>query len=277
MDDLKKRVILQKQVSVHAKYFKGLMDKYILDDLVSNYEGKCMNEGYVIPGSMKLLKRSQGVIKSNTFKGYITYNVSVAMDVINPVEGDIFKCEVSDITKIGFMAENDILRIAGMSYHNENSELFSNLEVGDTVTVEVIDSRFEFLGKSMDVMVKLIENIDPDVDSEAESEAESEAKSEAESEAESEADSKNKEKLNSNENIQKNKLDVGIDDDIDDEFDFEDDDDDVSEISSMEGDDVVDDDENQNNEDKDDDDAVSEGSDDDEDDDDVDDDDDGDI
>lgn len=158
MDDLKYNIDLNDTILIHPKFFKGNMDSIIIDNLTSRFDGKCSKHGYIIPDSLKLLKRGMGEITNNNFHGYIKFKVKYSVDIVNPVRGDKFKCNISNITKPGFYSEKDQLEISIPFHYAKNPNRYKNLKVGDEITVEVIGSKFNYTSNKINIIARLIDS-----------------------------------------------------------------------------------------------------------------------
>jgi DNA-directed RNA polymerase subunit E'/Rpb7 len=92
--------ILIKRLCIKAKYLNEHIDEYINNYLKSNVEGKCIDEGYVEPNSIKVIKKSVGLILGSRFTGDVTYDIIYTANVCNPVTGNIINCKVKFIIVI---------------------------------------------------------------------------------------------------------------------------------------------------------------------------------
>lgn len=117
----------------------------LLKKLINCVEGKCIVEGYVKPGSVKIINYSAGKIAGE----YIEYNILYECLVCSPVEGDSLEAITKTITKAGIHAHvvddaNNIpivVFIAREHYHGDQH--FSSIHEGDRILVKTIGTRFE--------------------------------------------------------------------------------------------------------------------------------------
>ena len=65
-------------------------------------EGKCIVEGFVKTGSVRVITYSSGVIKANN----VVFDVVFECSVCFPVAGMLLNCVAKNITKAGVRAEN---------------------------------------------------------------------------------------------------------------------------------------------------------------------------
>lgn len=151
------RSILRKKIVLDAKYLNSKVDEYILSFLKNRLEGKCIHDGYVKPDSVRILRRSVGMLIGSRFTGDITYEIAYSAEVCNPVEGNIYECKVKKINnKSGIMASLGPLMISvGKQFHEDNLEIFDTLKVGDTIKVIVLGKTFALNDKEIKVVGKL--------------------------------------------------------------------------------------------------------------------------
>ena len=111
-----KRISLEKKDEVFGIYIKSVLEKKITLDiteiganieeilkkkLCDTYQGKCIPEGYIKPGSIKITTHSNGMIITD----YIEFHVIFECFICNPVEGQLIECTSKTITKAGIHAE----------------------------------------------------------------------------------------------------------------------------------------------------------------------------
>lgn len=155
------RSILRKKIIVDAKYLNERLDEYIHEYLKNKMEGKCIDEGYVRPESVRIIKRSAGVLLGSRFTGDITYEVAYTADLCNPYEGNIYDCKVKFKTKAGIMGYNGPLSfIVGKQFHENEIDAFESIKVGDMIKVYVLGKSFSVNDKEIQVVGKIhgIEN-----------------------------------------------------------------------------------------------------------------------
>ena len=82
-------------------------------------EGKCIDEGYIRPNSIKIVSYSAGVIIGNN----VIFNILFECLVCRPVEGMRFRALVKNVTKAGIRAEINENKITGCSIYCSRSSL----------------------------------------------------------------------------------------------------------------------------------------------------------
>ena len=157
-DNIYIKNILGDKINVEFKNINSNLEE-TLENIIKIKEGKCSKEGYIKPGSVKLMSYSSGELYSN----YVQFQVLYECLVTNPVEEMQLNCIVKSITKIGIRAElnddyNPFLIFIARDHHY-NNEYFSTIKINDIINIKVIGQRFELNDKYISVIAEL-ENID---------------------------------------------------------------------------------------------------------------------
>lgn len=119
-------------------------DSILIEKLKKQLEGKCSKHGYVIPGSLKLLTRSLGIVEKGHFTADILYYVRAEGKVYNPPDGTKVDGEVMSKNKMGlYVIINDAIRIMIPRDLHIGNESFDKVEIGDRVNIEIKKSRFQ--------------------------------------------------------------------------------------------------------------------------------------
>lgn len=162
--------VLTSNVVINPNMFLMGFDNAILKQLKKNIEGYCMMEGYIRPGSVKLLSRSKGYSTPGNFNGNIEYSVEYEADVCNPIKDQLIKCVVLDINKMGILAKATPLEIIIIKELHKNKNQFSKIKVGDSIDIKVIEKKFMFRDRKIDVIGILAsdENAKPKSNSQSE-------------------------------------------------------------------------------------------------------------
>ena len=120
--------------------------KKILEERVSYiYEGKCIDEGFIKPGSISLVTYSSGVINGE----YVEFQVIFDCMICNPVEGMLVECNTKTITKAGIHAVHTdkdgvspLTLFIARDHHNTNA-YFNSIKEDTNITVKIIGVRYE--------------------------------------------------------------------------------------------------------------------------------------
>jgi hypothetical protein len=119
-------------------------------------EGKCIFEGYIRPDSVRLLKRSVGVLLGSRFTGDMTYEVAFSADICNPMEGNVYDCKVKLVNKTGILCSNGPLSIVvGRELHENNMEAFNTIKANDNIKISVIGRKFALDDREIKVVAKV--------------------------------------------------------------------------------------------------------------------------
>jgi DNA-directed RNA polymerase subunit E'/Rpb7 len=141
-------------INLISKNIKQMIEKYIS----SNFEGRCILEGYAKPQSSKIITYSSGLIERGT---NINFEVVFECDICFPVEGCLLSCTAKNITKAGIRCESSdevpspIVVFIARDHHYSNS-YFADIKEGDKINVRVIGQRFELNDKSISIIGELI-------------------------------------------------------------------------------------------------------------------------
>lgn len=148
--------ILTKRVRVPYNVVGSNIAENIQKKLTESFSGKCIREGYVKTNSIRIISYSAGVISDR----YVGFIVVFECLICRPVEGMRFRAIVKNITKAGARCEtkediSPVVVFIARDHHFKNKE-FSNLKVGDEVTVRVIGIRFELNDTYISVIAELV-------------------------------------------------------------------------------------------------------------------------
>ena len=158
-DNIYNEMIINKTVSLPMQKVGANLISNINESIENEISGKCIKEGFIKPNSIKIINYSNGVLEDN----YINFQVVIECEVCCPVEGQILKCSVKNITKAGIKAEiqndeNNPLIIFVARDHNYLNKSFSNVKEEQEITVRVIGQRFELNDVNISVIADLVDN-----------------------------------------------------------------------------------------------------------------------
>lgn len=119
--------------------------------------GKCIVEGYVRPGSVRVITFSSGIVKGEN----ILFDVVFNCEVCYPVSGMNLNCIAKNITKAGIRAESAdeqpspfVLFVARDHFYA--SDYFNSIEENEKFVARVIAQRFELNDKYVSVIAELV-------------------------------------------------------------------------------------------------------------------------
>tara|TARA_E500000178_G_C16921891_1_gene707616 strand:- start:736 stop:1272 length:537 start_codon:yes stop_codon:yes gene_type:complete len=122
-------------------------------------EGKCIPQGYVRPGSTKIITYSSGVVNNEM----IEFHTSYECDICYPVEGYSLECISKTITKAGIHGEvhdedgNVPINVFIARDHHINDTIFDKIKEGNKFIASVIGVRFELNDPYISVIASLKE------------------------------------------------------------------------------------------------------------------------
>jgi DNA-directed RNA polymerase subunit E'/Rpb7 len=155
--------ILRKKINVEPKFLNNKLDEYIFDYLKKNMEGKCIAEGYIKPDTIKVIKKSVGMLLGSRFTGDITYEVIYTADVCNPLVENVIDCKVKFINKLGILGHNGPITIVVRKQFNGSDMQFDKIGVNDTIKVEIIAKKFHLNDKEIQVVSKIYNEMDDNI------------------------------------------------------------------------------------------------------------------
>lgn len=144
------------------KDFSELVDESVLEYLQKKFENKCTNDGFVLPNSIKLIKRTEVYFPMESMRLYYTTNATWSMKVCCPSPESILECKVLSKNKIGILAGlNDersplvILIPYDLCENNpEEYEIINNSSEGMWIKIYVLGKKFEQCDKKIIVIAK---------------------------------------------------------------------------------------------------------------------------
>jgi hypothetical protein len=151
-------VFTEERIELTAKEFSGITShEGIKDALVSKLkhnEGKCNANGYVKPGSIRLIDRSKGVAENGKFTANWIFDCKYACEVLKPVAYDprdpdsikssVLPALIIDINETGaYCAVEEAIRVLLPRDYHAGNPAFDALKKGSTVRVRMEKHRFQ--------------------------------------------------------------------------------------------------------------------------------------
>ena len=117
---------------------------------------KCSKEGYIRKKSITILSYSSGLVEANN----VIFDVMFECDICHPVEGQIIKCTVQNITRAGIRAtyvkeEVSPITIFVARDHHYNNEAFAKIKEDEEILIKVIGIRYELNDETISVLGEL--------------------------------------------------------------------------------------------------------------------------
>ena len=150
------RALITRTISLSINNIGTNLDKVLEEYISFNFESKCIVEGFVKPGTTKIVTYSSGLIQGVN----IIFEVVFECSICYPVEGMNIYCVVKNITKAGIRAESStdvpspfVVFIA--RDHHFNMPKFASMKEGDKFIANVIGQRFELNDKYISIIAQL--------------------------------------------------------------------------------------------------------------------------
>lgn len=130
----------------------------ILKKKLETYEGRCIKDGLIRPGTIRVLSFSDGQLLGSD----VVFDVYYSCYICNPVEGQKVRVKIDNISKAGIRAsygnqENfEPLDVFIPREHNQNHPRFKTLKRGNKVDIMIIGKGFELNDPSISVIAELI-------------------------------------------------------------------------------------------------------------------------
>ena len=152
------RCLITRKIVLPITCIGKTIKEVIEENIKSNFEGKCLVEGFIKPNSTKIITYSSGIIYRGSS---VSFEVVFECEVCFPVEGMLISCFAKNITKAGIRAEsaNDIptpVVVFIAKDHHYNISYFNEVKEGDKINVRVIGQRFELNDKYVSVIGELV-------------------------------------------------------------------------------------------------------------------------
>lgn len=157
-----KSVLTQKVILSITEVGKNVK-RNLEQKIVAKNEGKCIEQGFIRPNSVKIISYSAGVVNSEN----IDFKCVFECMICHPVEGMLIECFAKTITKAGIHAEvitdNDIVPITVFIArdHHSTNKYFSEIKENMQIAVKVIGSRFELNDPYICVIGQLVPPDEP--------------------------------------------------------------------------------------------------------------------
>jgi DNA-directed RNA polymerase subunit E'/Rpb7 len=146
---------INRRVSLNPRFLDVDFAKYIEKIVKNNVEGRCIREGYVVPGTTIVLERSMGNLNNNQFNGNIIYDVKIGVKICNIPVNSIVKAPIIKMNKLGLLAElGPLMIIVPKEIHN-NKDAFKDIKIGDEIELLIIGKTFELNSKKISVYARL--------------------------------------------------------------------------------------------------------------------------
>jgi len=161
--------LLNGNLTLDPKDLTDDIDIIIRNRLKEQVEGICFEDGYVIPDSVKIIKRKLGKVVTTNNKSGIVYNIEYKAKVICPSEGDIIDIYVNNVNKmgvIGYIRLNEdtdrtidgspLIIMIPQEYFLNTTYNIDDININQKLTISVIGSRVKFNSDKIQIIGKPI-------------------------------------------------------------------------------------------------------------------------
>ena len=155
--------LLTTSINVDMKNIKGDINELLYKLLKKKYEGVCNKDGYIQKGSLQIVNRSIGSVKTINNTSYIVYEITYKANKYSPVKGTKLDITINSITKmgiIGFLKDKDddtienspFIVIVPREYFEDDN--VDDYEVNSELKVQIEDSRIKYMSKNIQIVAK---------------------------------------------------------------------------------------------------------------------------
>jgi hypothetical protein len=122
------------------------------------FEGKCLVEGFIKPGSSTVITHSSGMVSGTNVKIEVVFECYICC----PVEGMLIECVAKNITNAGIRAESATEKVSPVVVfvtrdHHYMNPYFSKIQENDTFVARVIGQRYELNDKYVSIIAELVD------------------------------------------------------------------------------------------------------------------------
>ena len=149
--------VLEKNIILPMTSVGKNITEILMNAISFQIEGKCISEGYVKPGSSKLISHSAGLIERGN---KISFHVVFSCGVCYPIINSQIQCKIVSVTNSGIRAESvDTIPTCMVIYISRdlNPKELNEMEFveGKIISVKVIGKRFELNDAFVSVIAKI--------------------------------------------------------------------------------------------------------------------------
>jgi|TARA_B110001454_G_scaffold212426_1_gene229234 DNA-directed RNA polymerase subunit E'/Rpb7 len=150
--------LIEKTISINFNELTKNLDELLLKKLRFLYENKCNESGFIKKDSIELIKRTNGYISQYYELSNIQFNIIFKCNICNPSPDLTVECKIIEVIKPGIIAELFPLSIIVPIQLHSNKKIFSLLEIGQMITVKIMDSKFKKNEKEIQAVAMLVDD-----------------------------------------------------------------------------------------------------------------------
>jgi DNA-directed RNA polymerase subunit E'/Rpb7 len=156
-DSIYSRSLITRSILIPITGIGKNIQATIEKNIAIQFEGKCIVEGFVKPGSSRIITFSSGIVQATN----IVFEVVFECQICCPVEGMVINCVARNITKAGIRAESAIetpspVVVFVARDHHYEVPYFSSIKENDKFNIRVLGQRFELNDKYVSIIAELI-------------------------------------------------------------------------------------------------------------------------
>lgn len=151
--------------------FKNVMNNMVLTKIKKDIEGRCIGDGYVIPGSVKIIERGRLTFPHEALQLHYSTRVNYEYVLCNPNPGYILECKIYTKNKIGIIASIEdklsplvILVPDDLCDTPEKRLILKGAVPGKKIWVSVLGKKFEQNDKKITVIATIVDGFEENVD-----------------------------------------------------------------------------------------------------------------
>ena len=155
--------VLSKKIYLLITETGANVKENIESKITSSVEGKCIAEGFIKPGTVRLVSYSSGIVNNER----IEFQTIFECMICHPVEGMTMDCTSKTITKAGVHAQvvdSDgtipVTVFIARDHHNMNRH-FNSIKENANITIKVTGVRYELNDPYICVLGKLMDSVKP--------------------------------------------------------------------------------------------------------------------
>jgi DNA-directed RNA polymerase subunit E'/Rpb7 len=157
--------LLKTKLTVPSSEIQKDIDSVVREKLQNLVEGVCYEDGFIVKGSCKVIKRSPGKIVSHNNKAGIQYTITYRAKIISPSPGDVYQAYIDNVNKMGAIAyirvkggdtldESPLIIIIPKNYFEGTRWNMEDLTKDQVITVEVVGERTRYQSNKIQVVAK---------------------------------------------------------------------------------------------------------------------------
>jgi len=156
-DEIYTQSILWKSIVLSMDQVGGNLKDTLKHEISSMVEGKCIVEGYVKKNSVEILSHSCGVVRGNNIVFDVSYSCDIFLPCADMVLGQCIVTEVLESAGVEVKSNQSPNIFIAYVYQDHNfDDRDYNVKVGDVVTINIVDYRFEIYDEYITLMGEIV-------------------------------------------------------------------------------------------------------------------------